>query len=331
MKLLFLLSGEHPSLPEAEARAVLEAQGIEYSIVEKEEQVLVIEAEVKDFETLSGRLALTHSLGKLLFSCSYDEIEKQDYRYEFEGSFCVRVWKIGKTEVKASSLEREIGRRIAEKGKRVDLKKPEKLFLGIAGKKFYLTEHLASVPRGDFEKRKPHLRPYYRPGAMHPRLSRAMVNLTRVREGELICDPFCGGGGFLIEAGLIGARVYGFDIDEEAIRGAERNLKNVGIGDCTLEVRDMLELESYKEFFHAVVADPPYGISSSMRGLKREELYSRAVQKIYEMLKQGRYACFVLPLGVKIKPVEGFKVVERHYFRVHRSLTREILVMKKWR
>ncbi len=333
MKFLFFLSGEHPTLPQSEVKALLKAQGIDYSVVEIEEQVLVIEAEaeIEDIRNLTEKLALTHSIGRLLFSCDYDEIEEQNYNYKFKGSFCVRIWRIGSVSVKASYLERYIGGRIADYGKKVDLKKHENLFIGIAGKKFYLSEHLASVPRGEFEKRRAHLRPYYRPGAMHPRLSRVIVNLTGIKAGEFLCDPFCGGGGFLIEAGLIGAKVYGFDIDDKAIKGAERNLKYAGIYDFNLEVEDILKLEGYNEYFHAIVSDPPYGISSSTGGLKKEELYNRAIEKIYKMLKPQRYACFIIPLGDELENLEGFKVVEKHYLKVHRSLTRVIMVMKKWK
>lgn len=335
MKLLFLLSGEHPELPHGEARACLEALGIEYSTLIREGQVLVVEATVgrKEVKALAKRLAMSHRLGRLCFSSPYDELDYKNYALEFEGSFAVRVWKLGKVDVNASYLERKIGERITSHGKRVDLSAPENLFLGIAAEKLYLALSLAKVPRGDFERRRPHLRPYYHPGAISPRLSRAIVNLTRVRPSELLADPFCGSGSFLIEAGLIGARLYGFDVDGEAIEGAERNLEQAGqagIHGYHLEVKNFLE-ERFTERFHAVVADPPYGLSSSMGGMKREEFYQKTVEKMGEILKPGRYACLVLPKGTAIDPGQAFKLIERYDVRVHRSLTREILVMRKWR
>ncbi len=44
---------------------------------------------------------------------------------------------------------------------------------------------------------------------MSPKLARCMVNLTGVKENDLVLDPFCGTGGILIEAGIMGARVIG--------------------------------------------------------------------------------------------------------------------------
>ncbi|MBS3125240.1 hypothetical protein J4211_03230 [Candidatus Woesearchaeota archaeon] len=65
-----------------------------------------------------------------------------------------------------------------------------------------------------FEERRAHLRAAHSPVSLHPKLARAMVNLTGVKTGILL-DPFCGTGGILIEAGLMGFPVVGCDIDEK--------------------------------------------------------------------------------------------------------------------
>ncbi|GAH56289.1 unnamed protein product, partial [marine sediment metagenome] len=62
-----------------------------------------------------------------------------------------------------------------------------------------------------------------------PKIARALVNLSGVKEKELFLDPFCGTGGILIEAGEIGARVIGIDVQGKMVRGAEENLGFYGL------------------------------------------------------------------------------------------------------
>ncbi len=329
MRLAFLLSGEHPTLPEAEALATLQALNAEPELILREQQVLCVNTQGVDIEELGRRLALTHAFGEYIFSCDYSEIPSMDYNIDFSGSFSVRVWRVGKRDVNSAELERKIGEKIASYGKKVNLTQPENLFLGIAGERFHLLRVLYRVDRGSFNSRIPVKLPYFRAGAIHPRIARALVNLSRIRRGEKLCDIFCGGGGFLIEAGLIGAEVYGFDISREAIKGARQNLSSFGIP-AVLRVADSLKLEGYEEEFDAVVTDPPYGISSTLGGISRQEFYTRALKKIFDILKPNRYAVFIVPKGEKVE-YEGFEIVERHIQRVHRSLTREIMVMRKWK
>jgi tRNA (guanine10-N2)-dimethyltransferase len=232
-------------------------------------------------------------------------------------------------------LEREIGAVIASQNRRVNLSAPENLIAGIISDRFYLARVIARVERSAYEERRPHLRPYFRPGVLLPRLARAVVNLTRVRPGERFADPFCGTGGLLIEAGLIGAEVYGFDLEGEFLRGAELNLRHYGVERYHLARGDARTLwESYPEYFHAIACDPPYGISASTKGLSLERLYQESLASVYRMLMPGRYACVLAPSRVDVESYAGeagFGIEEVHFERVHRSLVRKIVVLRKWR
>ncbi len=212
----------------------------------------------------------------------------------------------------------------------MDLENPGETILGIVSQRFVIGRVTAEVDRSQYEERRPHKRPYFHPGAMLPRISRACVNLTRVRAGERFLDPFCGTGGFLIEAGLLGAAVHGFDIDAEAVEGCRKNLEQYEI-DYNVAVKDSTE-PGQKGIFDAVATDPPYGISASTKGLGLEELYSKALKSIFMALKDGRYACIISPQEVPVERLSedaGFRVVDTHFERIHRSLTRKILVLKK--
>ena len=341
MRLLTFLSGEHPTLPKSEVLAALEALGLGFKIVEQAEQVLVLEGDFRDEDIarLTERVAMAHFFGELYFSCSTDEeevlSEARGSDYDFHGSFAVRVHRVRHhaEHLSTARLEREIGAIIASRGKKVNLSAPENLIAGIISDRFYLTRVLARVERSAYEKRRPHLRPYFRPGVLLPRLARAVVNLTRARPGERFADPFCGTGGILIEAGLVGAEVYGFDVEEEFMRGAELNLRHYGIERFHLLQGDARALwKRYSEYFHAIACDPPYGISASTKGLSLERLYEESLSSIYRMLKPRRYACVLGPSRIDIEGYAssaGFSIEEVHFERVHRSLMRKIVVLKK--
>lgn len=332
MKIFFVLSGEHPTLPKAEVLAALEGIGARFRVLQDFKQVLVLETD--KINLVHEKVALSHTVCEFLGCCDAEmkEIVKLTERggIEIHGSFAVRVKRIESIHRKISTmeLERNIGKII--KG-RADLTAPENLIYGVLSDKFVLGKLLHKIDRSQYEKRKPHQRPYFRPGVMLPRNCRAVVNLTRVKAGQKFLDPFCGTGGFLIEAGLIGAKVYGCDIDSEAVEGCEKNLRWCGIKNYKLDVSDARTLK-YKNFFDAIATDPPYGISASTKGLKLEELYESSVASFYEMLKQGKYVCIIAPSKVALEKIAqnaGFEVVEKHLERIHRSLIRKILVMRK--
>jgi tRNA (guanine10-N2)-dimethyltransferase len=339
MKLFFILSGEHDTLPGAEARAVLGTVGADFHVVESMEQVLVVETD--KVGNTHGRIALSHSICEFIFSCDadYDGIlwVAREAEYPDITDFAVRVRRVGEhhREVSTLELEREIGAVMVEKtGAGVRLREPRDTIQGVlTDKGFILGRVIARVDRSPYELRRPHLRPYFRPGAILPRTARAIVNLAGVDRGKRVMDPFCGTGGFLIEAGLLGAEVYGNDIEEEFVEGCRRNLRFYGIEDFSLEAGDAMKLPGkYPEFFDAVVTDPPYGISASTRGKKLDEVFAGALEAIYGILKAGGRACIISPTKVRFEePAEeaGFRIRETHYERIHRSLTRRISVLEK--
>ena len=71
MRYLLELSKEHKTLPTSEVLACLKAEEIDYNIVESNEDVLIIETDVKDdrIKRLVDRLSLTFYINEFLFSC----------------------------------------------------------------------------------------------------------------------------------------------------------------------------------------------------------------------------------------------------------------------
>ena len=100
-RLFFLLSGEHQTLPVSEVQAILEAEGLNYRILEKLTQVLRLEADINSVESIKYRSALTRICCQEIFNCDANLSEilanvRSDSLEEFiEGgeSFAVRVEK----------------------------------------------------------------------------------------------------------------------------------------------------------------------------------------------------------------------------------------------
>ena len=60
--------------------------------------------------------------------------------------------------------------------------------------------------------------------AISPRLAKILINLSQVKEGEILLDPFCGIGIVLQEAMLENINVVGVEIDRQVVGDAEKNM-----------------------------------------------------------------------------------------------------------
>ncbi len=173
--------------------------------------------------------------------------------------------------------------------------------------------------------------PFTRPVIMDRRISRAMINLTEIREGERFLDPMCGTGAFLIDAGKMGMRVIGADIDPEMIKGARMNLRHFKVDFEEILKADIKDLPKIVSPVDGIATDPPYGRSSSTFGRRLEELYEEVMLSIRELLKPGRRASVIFPrredhldIGAKYLRLLGI-----YCQKVHKGLTRYIAVYER--
>ncbi len=342
-KLFFLVSGEHATLPVSELKAILEAEGHSYDIVDRFRQVVRVEAALGCIKPIVRRSALTRvccaeilcteaETGKILRQSRLASFEKHVKKGE---SFVVRVRRIGESapDVDSVELEREIGAAIWDKvkGVRVNLRAPDVTFFGVlTGGVFVLGRKVAEIIPKAFVERGPRRRPFFHPSAMQAKLARCMVNLAQPRAGELVLDPFCGTASMLIEAGLIGCRVVGFDVQWRMVRGSLRNLDRYGV-----EADGVLRADARCPPVRAVdciVTDPPYGRSAKTLGREVSDIVENFLRVATDCIAHGRRVCIAFPKSVGIRKLaegSGFKVVESHYVYVHRSLTREVAVLER--
>ena len=335
-RILFELSKEHPSLPMAEALSCLKAEEVDFKVLDAEDSFLEVISREADLKRVASRLSMTFHVDKLLFFSppNMEEILSRARRKEinFEGTFRVscRDRRKKKKNLRSIDIERELGK-VYKKFGRVNLKNPDnEIRVLLTDSKWFVGIKIAEVDRSSFENRRAHQRPFFSPISMHPRLARAMVNLSLVKRGERLLDPFCGTGGILIEAGLIGAKILGGDIKKKMVEGCKINLKSFGLNDFEIVLCDVGEIANLFGKVDAIVTDFPYGRATSTNRENLSSLYPRAFEAIADVLRQGRRAVLALPSVDAVKRCsEEMKLVEVHKYEVHKSLTRYISVFVK--
>lgn len=177
------------------------------------------------------------------------------------------------------------------------------------------------------EKRYPNKRPFFRSIALSPVFARLLINLSRVKEGEVLLDPFAGTGSILIESGFMGIRGIGTEIDYELVQGMSKNIKYYGLTNQLIVMGDSRYL-SYISV-DGVATDPPYGRAASTHGIDIIDLYKDFLEKMYYSVKRNRYIVFMSPYTLEDKIDEiicssGLILKQKHYLYVHGSLTRII-------
>jgi tRNA (guanine10-N2)-dimethyltransferase len=165
---------------------------------------------------------------------------------------------------------------------------------------------------------------------MASKLARCMVNLAQPVAGDVVLDPFCGTASFLIEAGLIGCRVMGFDVQRRMVRGSLRNLSFYEVSPEGM-LRADARYPPFREV-DCIVTDPPYGRSATTLGREIGEIVSDFLSTAKGLLPKGKRICIASPKGARTARAikeSGFRLVESHSVYVHRSLTREIAVLER--
>lgn len=341
-ELFFVLSGEHSSLPAAEIRAILDSEGVNHSHESEDYRFLSLTASPKALKLVSDRSLMYDWCGLLLAESAAEprEIESlikaQSLGELTEGArdFAVRSIRIGgRTDsIGRMNVEREVGAIVKEVLPRlqVELERPDLTFVCIIhGSRFLLGLSAFEKPGGLVAPRLPRRRPAFHPSTMPPKIARCMVNLARARPGSTFLDPFCGVGGILIEAAVIGCNVVGVDANKRMLRGARSNMKhfNLGaLGYVNADARYPLLGE-----VEAIATDPPYGRGSSTMGMKMSTLIREFLEGAASLLKKSGHLCIAAPKEVDLERYAsngGFTLVEQHFVRVHRSLTRRLAVLK---
>ena len=337
MFMYFLLSGMHRTLPHAELNALAEAEadGLRSEVLF--DQLVIADSRPNLIKALKERGVLIKSGGPLLTAT-----EVADGLSEFINSLMnSRICELGGfshisfTRVKNYSSiikYRDLVREVIERAGKL-CRNPKAPVLEIIVTEGVIVAGLRFFKRdlSSLRKRDPQRRPVYRPGTLTPIFSRLFVNLSRVsrQPGEIFLDPFCGVGGFLLEACTMGVKYIGSDTDFTSVKGASINLRHYGCVDNVV-VANACDLPYIK--VSGIGTDPPYGRLTQARGLGLDELMECFLHSAHENLLPGRYLVFAQKSSINLEDFirdAGFRLVEKHLNWVHGALTRDIYVVRR--
>lgn len=272
-------------------------------------------------------LAYTHRASELLGTTS-GEIDAARLLLELagidrEGSLRVRARRLRGTEIDTQHVERELGSVLVERGFSVDLDDPDHELRAVFSGDTCALGWLAAESLRDFGTRAPTKKPFFQPGSMDPLLARAIANIAGAHPETTIFDPMCGTGGMLVEAGLLGARVIGADAHAKMLRGTRENLIHYEL-DFELFRGDGTRIPIRDRTIDAVIFDAPYGRQSKVEG----DLESLVTGALAEARRIAPRAIIVADRPWdEIAKQAGWAIEDRFERRVHRSLTRYVLVL----
>jgi tRNA (guanine10-N2)-dimethyltransferase len=322
---LFELSGEHPTLPLAELLATVRAECPIFNNILSGPGYAVIEFDESRLSSIARRLALTHRIGRFIGVWN----ESMDLAFSIpEGSIALRVRRFQENgkDLDIESITRSLGKHISH-DRKVDLTDPDIEMRGFVSDHLLIHMKVCEVDRTQYEQRKVKERPFFSPISLHPKYARALVNLTELKAGQTLLDPFCGTGGILIEASLLGLRTLGSDLSADMIEGCGRNLEHFDLDKGHLAAIDIGSIEETFGKIDGIATDPPYGRSASTNKEELGRLYSRSMMSMRDTLSDDGRLAIIFPRHVD--PPEGLMVEQSYLQKVHRSLNRHYSVMKR--
>lgn len=262
------------------------------------------------------------------------------------GSVAVRARNVRNTaDVSTNEAERVLGRVLVDRGFSVDLEDPDHVLrvlfadgqrdshdvVGGADGESAATCALGWIvgeAARDFAP-DPTDRPFFQPGSMAPVDARAYANLAGAAPGRTLLDPMCGTGGLPLEAGLVGSDAIACDAQEKMVRGTRENLREyVSRPTTTWNVvrADATALPLADDAVDGVVFDAPYGRQSK---IARHELTDLVEGALAEAARVGSRAVVIADRDWRSAAnAVGWTVDAAFERRVHRSLTRHVLVLE---
>ena len=229
-------------------------------------------------------------------------------------TFACRIVNLSSKHFDIPELESSMGDMISKLSfAKVDLENPEIIIYLIFTNQqnffgFSKPENIHVRPKKT--KRHPH--------ELDWKLARVMINLIGLKEGETVCDPFCGTGTTLLEAESMGIKAIGVDFDEKMYQISKENLKVNGY-DSKIIKGDFSKFTNLEDKFDGIVTDLPYGTAS-----KVSENPQELIKKFVSMLPRRKKIAIMCKKGfekkLKMNPSKTYDIYR------HKSLTRTILV-----
>lgn len=327
-----LLSGEPNPIPSAELHALMEIYDPLHSLMEIEKRIFVGETEANIAE-IALRSAFIRFAGKVILispiTTTEEDLARTNLKEILPDFSSFRVKLVNLTSKKSIvALESLIGRHVQSQlpSVQVTLTDPELIIVCLQLTNKIIISHAQVFPvKRKWIERRPKARSFFHPSALYPKFARSLVNISRVRNGEVLLDPFCGSGSILIEAVSMDINAIGLDISRNMCQGSLQNLRQLN------PHGEIINADAKKvplRCADGIATDAPYGRISSTKGLRVGRLIEDFLREAGSYLAKGRYCALVHPDNELFDP-QSFVVVESHRIPVHRSLTRVVSVLQR--
>jgi len=229
-------------------------------------------------------------------------------------TFVCRVINLSSNQFNVPELERSMGDMITKFSKaQVSLENPDiTIYLIFTNQEnfFGFSKRFEGQERPKKIKKYPH--------ELDWKLTRAMINLIGLKEGEVVCDPFCGTGTTLLEAESMGIHAIGLDFDEKMFKISKENLDANGYKSKIIK-GDFSQLTKMIDEFDGIVTDLPYGTAS-----KSSENPEELLKKFVAILPKRKKLAIMCKKGFEAKL--KINAIKKYEIYRHKSLTRTILI-----
>ena len=325
---LLELGGENTDLGKYEALELLKFKQYSPRLEFDYGNIIVITTSKDIKENIIARLSMTKRISKVIFSSSKDDIEDilKDLKEIKIDDLDIAIRQINGKNLNSEQVTLLIGEKISEKNE-TKLDGPQVTVLFYKNENFFISLKYSGKNTGYKKCLKHHIsnRPYFSPIGIHPRVARAMINLSNCADDRTLIDPFCGTGGVLIEGADMGLEVIGIDLKDRMIEFSKGNLRHYGFKGKLIN-SDFKEVADLN--FGSIVCDPPYGIASTSGGENIRELMERSLDTFQKCMTKSQRLVIAVADTRMIRHKNLTQIYKFEWY-IHKSLTRNIIVLEK--
>ncbi|MAE12955.1 hypothetical protein CMO92_00180 [Candidatus Woesearchaeota archaeon] len=309
---IFLLEQTHPKLSLEEAKALTNQQP------RKTYKHLAFFPTNKQIKDAAYTKKIFHLIKEIPTNKLVHYLKTHSLQQHIKKTYAIRKISFTKKSPSTKQLAEPIWHNL--KNPKVNLTNPQtQLTILISPKTSWITK-LEYENKENFENRKPHKRPSPHPSSLHPKLARAMINLS---QSKTILDPFCGTGGILIEGCILKKKMIGSDISKWMLNKARKNLNYYNCK-ATLQHKDATKLNKKVE---AIVTDIPYGRNTKTQNIKK--LLKEFLHTAEPLTKK---IIIGLPNTIRLSNIlkqTTFKRTFQTTIHLHQTLSKKILVLQQ--
>ena len=309
----FILSKENIELARDEVIAIAKTYD-RFAKSQTFSNLVIVQSKIP-WEKIAKRATFVKTSGQLLKKLSNLFLDDSYFSLLLEAkTFACRVINLSENMFDPTGLEDSMGNMISKFSQaKVSLDDPSLIIYLI------LTDSQGFFGFStEFEKEKRLKKPKNHPHELDWKLSRVMINLAGFKEGDTICDPFCGTGTTLLEAESMGINSIGIDFDKKMCDLSKKNLKENQFNSKVFN-SDYKYINKIKNKYDGIVTDLPYG-----RASKTSEPPEKLLRNFVSIIPKKKKLAIMCKKGSE----KGLKLIPSKKYEIyrHKSLTRTILV-----